>query len=137
MEKQAQQPPKCNWWELTCTDEFGRIIHPLKIPDSVYEFIANQVKAGFNRGMLQSLEEREEHMNQQRRKKLEKLHELMTEISGQLEEIKDEEQEAYDDMPESLQESERGQAMYQAVENLESAIDSLSEALDHTEEAQQ
>ncbi len=44
---------------------------------------------------------------------------------------------AYDNMPESLQESERGQAMYQAVENLESAIDSLSEALDHTEEAQQ
>lgn len=62
---------------------------------------------------------------------------MMTEISGLLEEIKDEEQEAYDNMPESLQESERGQAMYQAVENLESAIDSLSEALDHTEEAQQ
>lgn len=41
--------------------------------------------------------------------------------------ILSEEQEAYDNMPESLKESERGQAMQEAIDALESAIGSCEE----------
>ncbi|MGI6689793.1 MAG: hypothetical protein ACOX63_02920 [Christensenellales bacterium] len=53
--RNAGEPPKCNWWEPTCTDELGRIIHPLQISNSTYKFISEQVKAGFNRGMIQDV----------------------------------------------------------------------------------
>jgi hypothetical protein len=37
-------------------------------------------------------------------------------------------------MPESLQESERGEAMQEAIDNLESASSSLEEAIDYLNE---
>lgn len=47
----------------------------------------------------------------------------------------DKEQEALDNMPESLQEGERGEAMQDAIDNLSSAMDSVEEAVDSLEEA--
>ena len=78
-------------------------------------------------------------MNKDRRKKIEalkdKLEEVITNardevknIKGQLDEIKDEEQESFDALPDSLQCSERGEAMENAITNLEEA-DSLLDDL--------
>lgn len=58
-------------------------------------------------------------MNKQRRKAIGELHEQISAIMEQLDELKDEEQEAYDNTPESLQESERGQAMEEAINQME------------------
>lgn len=51
-----------------------------------------------------------------------------------LEELKDAEQEAFDNLPESLQYSERGEAMQSYIENLEYAYDNLQDAIDNISE---
>ena len=53
----------------------------------------------------------------------------------QIEDIRDQEQDAFDNLPESLQESERGDAMSEAIDNLESAMESVEEARDSLEAA--
>lgn len=71
-------------------------------------------------------------MNAKRRKalaaiitRLEELDSLRSEIKEHLEEVKGEEQEALDNMPESLQESERGQQMQEYIDTIESVITEL------------
>lgn len=75
-------------------------------------------------------------MNAQRRKalraiitKLGELESQRQEIQEELEEVLSQEQGALDNMPESLQESERGQQIADNVENLGYAVDFL-QALD-------
>jgi septation ring formation regulator EzrA len=77
-------------------------------------------------------------MNKQRRKQLGDLQDRLLEleksldalhterdaIAEALESLRDEEQEAFDNMPESLQQSEQGQ-------DIENAVDRLTEALDN------
>ena len=69
-------------------------------------------------------------MNKERRKKidaaiqkLESLREEMAEAQEMIEEIKDEEQDYLDNMPENLQGSERYSTAEEAIMNLESAYD--------------
>ena len=50
---------------------------------------------------------------------IEKFEEIKAEAIDQLSEIRDEEQEAYDNLPESLQESERGENMQDCIDALE------------------
>lgn len=71
-------------------------------------------------------------MNKQRREKIEEARKLIEEATskyndakGILEECRDEEQDAYDNLPQSLQSSERGETMEQNVEYLEEAISAL------------
>ena len=71
-------------------------------------------------------------MNAQRRKalraiitKLEELDSLRQEILERLEKVTGEEQQALDNMPESLQESERGQQMQEYIDSMESATTEL------------
>ena len=71
-------------------------------------------------------------MNKMRRKelakivaKLEALEALRQEIQEELEAVMEEEQEALDNMPESLQDSEKGQEMQEYIEAMESALDDL------------
>lgn len=71
-------------------------------------------------------------MNAKRRKalgaiitKLEALESLRQEIQEQLEEIMDEEQDALDNMPESLQEAERGQQMQEYIDTMDGVSDEL------------
>ena len=71
-------------------------------------------------------------MNAKRRKalrviitKLEQLESLRQEIQEQLEEIMDEEQDALDNMPESLQEGERGQQMQEYIDTMDGVNDEL------------
>jgi hypothetical protein len=52
------------------------------------------------------------------------------EIKSELENVRDEEQEAFDNMPEGLQQSDRGQTSEQAIANLDTAINVLEEVLD-------
>ena len=47
-----------------------------------------------------------------------------------LREILDQEQEAYDNLPEGLQASSRGEAIQEIIDRLEQAIDSFDSAID-------
>lgn len=67
-------------------------------------------------------------MNQDRRKRLEKIQGLIDDAIAQLEEIREEEQEAFDNMPESFQDGERGETMQEHISNMEDAESSLDDA---------
>lgn len=74
-------------------------------------------------------------MNNSRRKRIDSIIERIDELMSDLDLIREEEQDAYDNMPESFQDSERGEAMYNAIDNLESAAGSLEEVEDYLNEA--
>lgn len=76
-------------------------------------------------------------MNNARRKQLNALYSKMEELKSQLETILEEEQESFDNMPESLQDSERGQLSQEAIDNLESAVSSFEEVMEYIENSQQ
>lgn len=61
-------------------------------------------------------------MNKQRRNKLQK-------VIDALDEVITDEQDAYDNMPENLQESEKGEATEDGLESLKDAKESLEEIL--------
>lgn len=67
-------------------------------------------------------------MNKARRKRLAEAAELLEQAKDILEEVKDKEQEAHDNLPESLQNSERG-------EEMESYIAAIEEAKDYADNA--
>lgn len=69
-------------------------------------------------------------MNKHRRRKLCAIKQDLSAIQGTLQDILDEEEEAFDGFPENLQESERGQAMQNAVDCMTEALDYLEEASD-------
>ena len=73
-------------------------------------------------------------MNAKQRKKLQGYVDSLDEIRSNIETMMEEEQEKLENMPESLQESERGEAMQEAIDNLESAESSLEEAIDYLNE---
>lgn len=74
-------------------------------------------------------------MNKQRRKELQ---EVITELESQKSRIADllaEEQEYFDNMPESFQDGERGQQSQSAIDALENVEGSIDEAIQYIEEA--
>jgi formiminotetrahydrofolate cyclodeaminase len=76
-------------------------------------------------------------MNNSRRKEIDKIISDLEEIRSRIETVKDEEQDAFDNMPESLQEGERGEKMQQALDNLDTAdgaFDDLMSALEDAKE---
>ena len=73
-------------------------------------------------------------MNKQQRKELQGYADSLDEIRSNIETMMEEEQDKLYNMPESLQESERGEAMQEAIENLESASSSIEEAIDYLNE---
>lgn len=70
-------------------------------------------------------------MNNNRRKAIQGIRASIIDLQMELEELQSEEQEAYDNLPESLQDSEKGQVMYEALDNIESGISSLNEAVEY------
>lgn len=74
-------------------------------------------------------------MNKIRRKTLEQVYEKLADIRDIIDEVKDEEACAKDNLPESLEGSERYESMAEAVENLEDALSSIEDALDYIESA--
>jgi uncharacterized coiled-coil DUF342 family protein len=74
-------------------------------------------------------------MNNARRKALTTINERIAEFRGVLEELKDAEQEYYDNMPESFQTGDKGQKAETAVDAIDSAIQSIEEAAGYLDEA--
>lgn len=70
-------------------------------------------------------------MNNERRKRIASALEQIEEVKSEIEQLAEEEREAYENMPGSLQESERGNAMEEAADNLDNAASSLEEAIDY------
>lgn len=76
-------------------------------------------------------------MNKARRKRIDEIQEKLQEMKDLIDEVLSEEQEAYDSLPESIQDSERGEAMQTAIDSLESAVSSCEEIEDYLTEAQE
>lgn len=74
-------------------------------------------------------------MNNEKRKKLYTIIDDMRKLQGRIESIMDDEQDCFDNLPEGLQQSVRGQQMEEAVDNLSLAIDSIDEVILSIEEA--
>ena len=68
-------------------------------------------------------------MNKQRRKRLEDVVSRLEERMSDLEYIKEEEQEAYDNLPESIQYTERGEAMQENVDDIDYIISDLDQVI--------
>lgn len=67
-------------------------------------------------------------MNKQRRKDINECVSQIDTLQSQLDAIMKDEQDAYDNLPESLQESEKGEVMTNAIDNIQTAIDYLDDA---------
>lgn len=76
-------------------------------------------------------------MNNARRKQIDAIISKMEESKSELENLLEEEQEAYDNMPDSLQDSERGEKAQEAISNLEDAISGIDDVLVNLEESRQ
>lgn len=70
-------------------------------------------------------------MNAKRRKELEKVIALIEDAKSQLEILKDEEQEAFDNMPEGLQCSEKGERMEEVISYLDDSFSELESAIEN------
>ena len=73
-------------------------------------------------------------MNQSRRNQLRDIQQQLRDIYERLDILCDEEQEAYDNMPESIRDSARGDAAQRAIDTLESVRDQVLEAADEIDE---
>lgn len=69
-------------------------------------------------------------MNNKRRKEISKVVDTLTEISQTLSILAEEENEAFDNLPESLQESSRGDDMQEWIDRLEGAQEAIDEVID-------
>lgn len=76
-------------------------------------------------------------MNNKRRKRIDEVIEILESAKSSIEEIMDEEQEAFDNLPESLQYSDKGSGMESAIGNFETAKDQLDEAINELEASKQ
>lgn len=73
-------------------------------------------------------------MNNKRRKEISKIVSTLEGVRDSLSELVDEEQSAFDNMPESIQGSDRGCESEEAIGYLSDALDSVESALDYLDE---
>lgn len=73
-------------------------------------------------------------MNIKRRKQLAKAIELIEQAQSIIDFVLEEEQEAYNNMPEQLQECERGERMYEAIDSLENLDTDFEDLKDNIQE---
>ena len=73
-------------------------------------------------------------MNNQRRKEISKIVSTLEDVRDRLSDIVDEEQCAFDNMPESIQGSDRGCESEEAIDCLNDALDSIESALEYLDE---
>ena len=74
-------------------------------------------------------------MNKDRRKSLSTILTSLEALGAELSALHDEEEEAFESMPESLQDGDRGEAAQAAIENLEQAQSAIEEAKEYIETA--
>ena len=75
-------------------------------------------------------------MNKDRRAELDKALNLLHDAAEAIEMCKDEEQEYYDNMPESLQQGDKGSTAETAIEAMDNSMNSIEEAISEIENAQ-
>lgn len=75
-------------------------------------------------------------MNKARRKQLADIAAQLEELKDQLVLLEEEEQDAFDNLPEGLQQAEKGQAMELAAQQIATAADAVTEAIEALVEAQ-
>lgn len=73
-------------------------------------------------------------MNKLGRKQIEAIISKLEDLRDEIEALKDEEQEKYDNLPESLQDSERGETFTDNVDNMETAYDDIDDAISNLQE---
>lgn len=73
-------------------------------------------------------------MNKARRQQLSKAIEMMDELMSLIEQIKNEEQEAFDNMPEGFQTSERGEQMEEYIDTLAEICENIFDFQDQITE---
>ena len=73
-------------------------------------------------------------MNNKRRKEISKIVSTLEGVRDRLSEVVDEEQSAFDNMPESIQGSDRGCDSEAAIGYLSDALDSVQSALEYLDE---
>lgn len=66
-------------------------------------------------------------MNKARRTEIEKVLNELADLRLRIESVLSDEQEAFDNMPEGLQQSERGQAAEECCSNIENALSAFDE----------
>lgn len=74
-------------------------------------------------------------MNKARRMRLIAVQSKLSDLKAEIEQIRDEEQEAYDNLPESIQDSPRGERMEEAIDELYDAASDLEGVIDTLEAA--
>lgn len=74
-------------------------------------------------------------MNAERRKRIQKLAAELERIKAEIEECASDEREYFDNMPESLQNGDRGQASEAAADNLDEAEQAIEDATNYLNEA--
>jgi hypothetical protein len=75
-------------------------------------------------------------VNNERRKRLTALSQQLAELKDEIQSVLDEEEEAFNNLPEGLQGGERSDAMQTAITSLDAAVCTLEEAGDQLTEAQ-
>lgn len=73
-------------------------------------------------------------MNANRRKRLEKVIGRLTELMDEIDAVREDEQEAYDNMPEGLQYSERGEQMSDNIDTLDMSCLDLGNVINQLQE---
>jgi len=76
-------------------------------------------------------------MNNERRKEIARIIGELQQLQSDIENVLGEEQDAFDNMPEGLQQSDRGQAAENAIDELESATSAVEEAVSALENAKE
>lgn len=74
-------------------------------------------------------------MNKDRRARIQALIDKLYDIQSDIDFIKEEEQEYYDNMPESIQYGEKGDKAQEAIDNLDYAYSQIDEVIEYLEEA--
>ena len=72
-------------------------------------------------------------MNKQRRAAISKIADELRALGERITDLEGEEQDAFDNLPEGLQDSERGNAMTEAVDTLNSAVSELEGVIETIE----
>lgn len=74
-------------------------------------------------------------MNKTRRSRIDVIISQLEAIAEEIEVLKDEEEDAFYNLPDSLQYSEKGEAMEDSITNLDDAFTYINDAIDYLTEA--
>lgn len=75
-------------------------------------------------------------MNAKGKKQISEWVNTLTGIKSSMEGMQSEEQDKFDNLPDGIQDSERGEAMQEAADQLEYAAENISDAIDNLQEIQ-